>query len=243
MKQKIVCAKLNKSSFPLHSHTSPEVIVYSDIENGFMHTSKAPLPCKNGSIAVIPPNAMHGTKCDTITESICLRGDFLNIPPLDDVVIVEDNASKEGYTLAKLIYNNRFSNHEYLISLCHAFSNFLTMNMDFKTDADRAVSEIISELSEAFSNPALSVGDILDKSGYARDYIRDRFKKITQKTPTEFLTEARISHACFLIAMCQSSVSLSEIALKCGYSDYIYFSRNFKAIMGVSPKEYRKNNG
>ena len=239
MESKIWCNKLNRNFYSLHSHNVPEIIVYCNIDNGLMCTASKAYPCQNGDIAIIPPGVLHGTKSDKLINSICIRGDFLNFPPLDNVIIIKDNASKEALTLANLIYNNRFSNNEYLLSLCNALINFLTMNMNLKTDADKAVSEIISEISDSFSDPYLSTGKILDQSGYARDYIRSHFKKITNKTPTEFLTEVRINHACFLISVYQGSVALSEIALQCGYSDYIYFSRNFKLVMGVSPKEYK----
>lgn len=242
MEFKILCNKLNNNFYPIHRHTSPEVIVYCNIDNGYMCTESDKRPCKNGDIAVIPAEVLHGTKSDKIENSICIRGDFLNIPPLDDVILLKDNASREAFTLANLIYNNRFSDSEYLMSLSNAFVNFLTMNMNFKTEADKAVSEIINKISDCFADPLLSTGEILDKSGYARDYIRSHFKKITNKTPTDFLTDVRINHACFLINAYKSTIPLSEIALQCGYSDYIYFSRSFKSVMGISPKEYRKKN-
>ena len=41
--------------------------------------------------------------------------------------------------------------------------------------------------------------------------------------------------------MYRNSVPLGVISEKCGYTDYIYFSRRFKHIMGVSPSEYISN--
>jgi AraC-like DNA-binding protein len=35
-------------------------------------------------------------------------------------------------------------------------------------------------------------------------------------------------------------MSLSEVAEQVGYDDYVYFSKNFKAVTGVSPREYLK---
>ena len=82
------------------------------------------------------------------------------------------------------------------------------------------------------------IAGFLQKSGYAEDYIRAQFKKFTGKTPTEFLTKIRIYHACYLIDAYKNTLSLAEIAEKCGYTDYVYFSRRFKHIMGISPREY-----
>jgi YesN/AraC family two-component response regulator len=33
-------------------------------------------------------------------------------------------------------------------------------------------------------------------------------------------------------------LNMSEIAEKCGYTDYVYFSRSFKEVKGLSPREY-----
>ncbi|MBQ8146607.1 MAG: AraC family transcriptional regulator [Clostridia bacterium] len=65
------------------------------------------------------------------------------------------------------------------------------------------------------------------------------FKKVTGKTPNEFLTVIRIEHACFLMDIYHSKLSLAKISEQCGYLDYIYFSKKFKSIMGVSPRKYR----
>ena len=35
---------------------------------------------------------------------------------------------------------------------------------------------------------------------------------------------------------------VAEIAEKCGYTDYIYFSRKFKQITGKSPRAYMEDN-
>jgi AraC-like DNA-binding protein len=82
---------------------------------------------------------------------------------------------------------------------------------------------------------------LLTKSGYAEDYIRAKFREITGYTPVEFLTKVRISQACSLIDMYGNSLQLSEIAEKCGYTDYVYFSRRFKALTGISPREYLRS--
>ena len=86
----------------------------------------------------------------------------------------------------------------------------------------------------------LNIGQLLRSSGYAEDYIRAQFKKITGKTPGRFLTEIRIKHACYMMEAYGSVLTLNEIAEKCGYTDYVYFSKRFKEITGSTPRHYTK---
>ena len=146
---------------------------------------------------------------------------------------------QEGKTLAQLIYDNRYGNSTYLSSLCTAYAYFLTQRFDIDSTMNQCVSNIISEISKSAFDPQINLALVLLKSGYSEDYIRSCFKKITGKTPNEFLTEIRIKHACYLIDIHQDNLSLSEIAEKCGYLDYVYFSKKFKSVMGLSPREYR----
>ena len=156
------------------------------------------------------------------------------------MVSFADNDTREGRTLAKLIYENRYGNKAYLESLCTAYICFLTQRFEIEHLIDRTVKKIISEISENALDPAVNLTEILQKSGYSEDYIRSVFKKFTGKTPHEFLTDIRMNHACFLIDVYKNELSLSEIAEKCGYLDYVYFSKIFKSVKGVSPKSYRE---
>ena len=39
--------------------------------------------------------------------------------------------------------------------------------------------------------------------------------------------------------ICQGDISLTEISFLVGYDDYNYFSRVFKKMVGISPREYK----
>ncbi|MCR5129916.1 MAG: helix-turn-helix domain-containing protein, partial [Prevotella sp.] len=36
-------------------------------------------------------------------------------------------------------------------------------------------------------------------------------------------------------------MSINEVGTRCGYTDQAYFSRSFSRIVGISPRQYRKN--
>jgi ABC-type Fe3+-hydroxamate transport system substrate-binding protein/AraC-like DNA-binding protein len=64
------------------------------------------------------------------------------------------------------------------------------------------------------------------------------FKRETGKSPMEMLTEIRIRHAKKQLLF--SDRKLREIAESVGYRNEFYFSRQFKQVIGVSPKEFAR---
>ena len=227
-----------KDASHIHKHRNYEIIVYAK-NNGYFCTPDKSIPISKGTIIIVPPDTLHGSPFNNGVERIYINGEFNQIFNFPEPVIVSDNSRQDGLTLAKLIYNNRFENPDYVASLCNAFAHFLLRNINMDDNISVALKEIIYEITENFHNPDIDICRILNKSGYAEDYIRSRFKKMTGKTPTEFLTEIRIRHARYLIDIYASILSLSEIAEKCGYDDYIYFSRRFKQVTGISPQNYK----
>ena len=68
-------------------------------------------------------------------------------------------------------------------------------------------------------------------------YLCTLFKKATGMTIFTYITKQRIVQAERMIRT--GSISLTEIAEKCGFKDYSYFSNTFKKITGQSPTCYR----
>ncbi len=139
---------------------------------------------------------------------------------------------------AKMIYKHRFANSELISSLIETFSRLLMQNINFEEKINFAVNNITNKITSDFFDSRIDINTLLKNSGYAPDYIRVQFKKITGKTPIEFLTNVRIHHACYLINVYRNSLTLIEVAEKCGFTDYVYFSKRFKQITGVSPRKY-----
>ena len=221
----------------MHSHAHYEIVVYEK-GSGIFQANEKQIPCSVGDIIIVPPGVIHASGSEEEIERIYIGGDFHQIFNLTSVVVVSEKAGEEGCMLARMIYNNRFSNPEYVGALIHCFTLFLLQNIDSNNEMHDAVQSVIDAIAENFYDCHFNVCTLLKKSGYAEDYIRAQFKKVTGKTPTEFLTEVRIHHACYLIDTYQNSLPLSIIAEKCGYTDYIYFSRRFKQVVGLSPRQY-----
>ena len=241
MNFKVYPANNGTKFFPLHKHDQYEIIFYTS-GSGVLRTAEKNIPFSKGSIMIIPPRTEHGSKSDREFKNISVFGDFHNYFNLQSPVVITDNDKGEGAMLVTMIYNNSYRSNDYISSLCSAYIHFLLQNLKIEDNMSIAINKIIYEITDRFFDCNLDLCELLRESGYAEDYIRARFKSVTGKTPTEYLTHTRINHACFLMEIYGSTVSMGQIAEQCGYTDYAYFSKKFKAIKGFSPKEYTKKN-
>jgi len=63
------------------------------------------------------------------------------------------------------------------------------------------------------------------------------FKKITNKTFTQFVNEYRITHSLKLLA--EQPLSITEVCFESGFNNFSYFNKTFKEYK-KSPSQYRK---
>jgi AraC-like DNA-binding protein len=73
--------------------------------------------------------------------------------------------------------------------------------------------------------------------GVSAIYLSVLFKEVTGENFRDYLIAAKINHAKQLLA--ETGSRIYEIAVRSGYSDIKYFSRNFRRLVGCSPNEYR----
>ncbi len=86
----------------------------------------------------------------------------------------------------------------------------------------------------------ISIDYLADLVHLSKSYFMSCFKKAVGIGAIEHLTHLRINAACDALA--DTNKIISEIAFTCGYNNLSNFNRQFKQIMGCSPKEYRKRN-
>ncbi|MEO1518088.1 MAG: AraC family transcriptional regulator [Bacteroidota bacterium] len=64
------------------------------------------------------------------------------------------------------------------------------------------------------------------------------FKKLTQKTFTQFVNEYRVAHACKLLA--EEHLGISEVCFESGFNNFSHFNKQFRLVTSKSPSAYRK---
>ena len=86
----------------------------------------------------------------------------------------------------------------------------------------------------------LTVKDVSEKIGISNGYLSTIFNQETGQSFVDYLNKTRIEHACIYLE--QNYLKVYEIAYKVGFQDEKYFTKVFKKIMQLTPKEYRNRN-
>lgn len=232
--------KYRQDRYNMNQHKDYEIIYYCS-GSGKLNVGEKFFSVEQGTIVVVPPNTKHGSISLDNLAYISILGNPNGLIHVESPVICKDNERGDGLSLLKIIQANRFGDPEYFNSLCTSFIHLVLKNIKINSPMEKAVNKIKSQISSHLNDSNFNVTALLNQSGYAEDYIRAHFRKIVGKTPVEFLTELRIKEATTLIKLYHNTMSLMEIANSCGFDDYIYFSRKFKSVMGVSPQSYKNS--
>ena len=98
------------------------------------------------------------------------------------------------------------------------------------------VSEAVDFMRQHYMDP-LTVDQIADHCCLSTPHFHKVFYASVHMTPNSYLTKVRLSHAKLLLS--STNMSISEIAMRCGFNSQAYFSDRFKKAFAISPREYR----
>ena len=94
----------------------------------------------------------------------------------------------------------------------------------------------VEEIHRAYTERELSVAGLAAVCGMSPEYFRAIFRQKFGVSPLRYIQDLRISRAKELLAT--GMYTVTEAALRSGYTDMSHFSRVFKAASGVSPVQY-----
>ncbi len=144
------------------------------------------------------------------------------------------SAMEGGYSRSIQIHTGQLAG-SILTSLFHSNRDF---HPGLQKENSRRLDRVISLMREAAEGgEALTLGMMADAAGVSVPHFSELFRKGQGCPPVEYFNQLKIQRACRLLEL--SDLSVRSIASECGYSDPYYFSRLFKKVMGISPREYR----
>jgi AraC-like DNA-binding protein len=102
---------------------------------------------------------------------------------------------------------------------------------------DPKIGAALKAMHERVENP-WTVGSLAAEAGMSRSAFAVRFRELLEETPLEYLTSWRMYKATAL--MQEDDRKLFEVAKSVGYDSDASFSKAFKRVLGMPPREYRK---
>lgn len=99
--------------------------------------------------------------------------------------------------------------------------------------------ERVEQLMRRRITATLRLDELADEAGMSRYHFVRRFREQAGHSPIQYFIHLKMQHACQLLDSDERPIK--QVALALGYEDAYYFSRLFKKVMGISPRQYRSN--
>ena len=84
----------------------------------------------------------------------------------------------------------------------------------------------------------LSLESIAASAGVSQRECLRCFQALLKTTPFEYLNDCRVRRAANMLT--ETTASITDIALNCGFGSASYFCRIFRRFMHASPSEYKR---
>ncbi len=253
------------SGYGMRSHHCHPYFELSYIEHGSCRffIEDAMYDLHDGDFLLIPPQHFHYTR---YLFGTCLRtGIYFRREDLDDALlpylfdggnflneirIFQANSSSRRQ-IGQLIERMSAEEHSFdersplmlraqlleLLLFCSRVCSVLADSPANIHTTDRQVLEAARFINEHFRQQ-ISAADIAAASGFSPNYLSRKFREAAGIGVHDYLVFIRLRNAAFELISTDDSVT--DIALRSGFSDSNYFKDVFKKKYGITPREYRK---
>ena len=102
---------------------------------------------------------------------------------------------------------------------------------------DELFQKVIDFVESKMYEP-LTIADICQEFSLSRSSLQLLFKNTVNQSPKKYISDMKLERSCQMLR--ENKYTVSEIALKLGYSSIHYFSNAFSQKYHVSPSEYAK---
>lgn len=103
--------------------------------------------------------------------------------------------------------------------------------------SDRTLFQAIEYIDHHLSQ-SIKLEDLSNHVGISKFHFSRLFKKSMGITPHQYVMQQRIERAKQLLA--KDNLSISDIALDCGFNSHAHLSKYFRNYVGMTPKAYRQ---
>lgn len=176
-----------------------------------------------------------------------LKGEDIRYYPLEDCKMVTFDSKNTGSRMQFLFEqifrvledNYSLGNFIYITQVLSMIlaEIYCRKKEDTVKEQNSHITDVIKYMYSHL-NENLTLEQIVQEFDFSKSYLNMIFRKYTQHAPMEYFLNLKMKRACELLK--EDGSYVYEVAQKLGYADQYYFSRIFKRVVGVSPKDYRK---
>lgn len=105
------------------------------------------------------------------------------------------------------------------------------------SSAGRKLESAHAYILENYKNPQFDYRALCAVTGFSYSHFQNLFRSHYHLSPVKYVTRLRVDYAKELLL--SKRYTVTEIAAMCGFENVYYFSRVFKEVTGVPPKQYR----
>lgn len=164
--------------------------------------------------------------------------------PMDDPIFYSGASSTYSYLFKEMVHELQNCKTGYEDLLAMYLRQIFLLVQRTRQEERPTVSTYIQEemefarryFNEHYNEP-ISIQEYAESRNMSVCYFQRNFKQIVKHTPMQYLLTIRVNNAASLLET--TDYSMAEIAAIVGYEDPLYFSRLFRKIKGVSPRDYR----
>ena len=229
-------------SFPSHMHHSFEFIV---ILEGKMSVTVAETDYElsSGEGVLIFPEQIHSLKSEKSKHSLVIfSSDIVNAysRKYSSKLPVENKINIPDYLISQFLDINEASSVIKKKAILYGICSLFDENAEYveKCVGEQGLLHDIFDFVENNYDKEYNLNALGHTLGYNGAYLSRYFKEATGICYTSYVNRFKINKACYLLK--NTNKTILECACDCGYASLRNFNRNFKSIIGESPKEYRK---
>lgn len=253
--------------YPAHWHTNPEIIMPT--ENIYtVECYNQIITLREGDIVLICPGCIHTLYAPEKGRRIIFQADinplrFMKeietlVTIISPLIVITPEDFPSIYDKVKsllLEIKNEYLSSSTSFSEVSIYSKTLeiitligrsraTAGMETPSpDAPRKQEEYIEKFIEicnyisAHCSDELNLEAVASMSGFSKFYFSRLFKQFTNVSFYKYVNQKRIEKAAEMLT--EPNISITNVALSCGFESLSSFIRMFKIVKGCTPTEFR----
>ncbi len=201
-------------------------------------TETQTLSLSDGSLCFFPANTDY-ERTAGVDDLIAIHFQAANLSGGEIEHFIPNNTEAIGKLFRRLhtLWQEKAPGYRYvctallyeIMAICHAECR--------PPESPSRISPALAYINLHLADPSLTVGKAAAAAYMSEVYFRKLFGEEMGVSPKRYIMRLRIKKAISLMAT--GYYSLTEVATLSGYTDYKYFSTEFKRLTGLSPSKYQ----